>query len=79
MARNTHTIRTRLRSNVKRSNAVRKSDRMADVFMRHVLRDDRIREARARRTAERAVVNAICDENCTRAEGDRSIRVWRRE
>ena len=72
-------IRTRLRSNVKSSNAVRKSDRMADVFMAAVLRDDRRREARARRAAERAVVNAICDEHDTRGEGDRSIRVWRRE
>tara|TARA_R110002020_G_scaffold290813_2_gene506225 strand:- start:835 stop:993 length:159 start_codon:yes stop_codon:yes gene_type:complete len=52
---------------------------MADVFMRAVLRDDRKREARARRAAERAVVNAICDEHDTRGEGDRSIRVWRRE
>ena len=72
-------IRTRLRSNVKRSNAVRKADRMADVFMRAVTREDRQREARARRAEDRKVVNAICDENCTRAQDDRSIRVWRRE
>lgn len=52
---------------------------MAEVFMRNVMREDRQREARARRTAERAVVNAICDANDTRAKGDRSLRVWRRE
>ena len=72
-------IRCKERSNVKKSNNVRKADRMATAFMRNVLRDDRRREARARRAADREVVNAICDENECRAEGDRSIRVWRRE
>ena len=40
-------IRSKLRSNVKKSNSVRKSSRMEDVFMRAVYRQDRIREARA--------------------------------
>ena len=50
-------IRTRLRSNVKRSTAARKSERMAEVFMRAVLRDDRKREARAERDAYDREVN----------------------
>ena len=50
-------IRTRLRSNVKRSNAVTKSRRMADVFMRAVTREDRQREARAEARAYDREVN----------------------
>jgi len=49
-------IRTKLRSNVKKSNSVRKASRMEDVYMRAVYREDRQREARAEaRTYDRAV------------------------
>ena len=68
-------IRTRLRSNVKRSNNVRKSRRMAEVFMRAVLRDDRKREARAEARAYDREVN--CDR--PHHSGDGRITVWRRE
>jgi len=72
-------IRCKERSNVKKSNNVRKAERMATAFMRNVLRDDRRREARARQAVDHKVVDAICVENECRAKGDRSIRVWRRE
>ena len=68
-------IRTRLRSNVKRSNAVRKSDRMADVFMRAVLRDDRKREARAEARAYDREVNKAREHH----SGNGRITVWRGE
>lgn len=67
------------RSNVKKSLATQKASRMADVFMRAVLRDDRMKEARARREAEGTIIRAICKENDCRSDSDRSIRVWRRE
>ena len=47
-------IRSKLRSNVKKSNSVRKSSRMEDVFMRAVYRQDRIREARTARSTRPA-------------------------
>ena len=67
-------IRTRIRSNVKRSASVRKSERMADVFMRAVLRDDRKREARAERDAYDREVNRTRDHH----SGDGRITVIRR-
>lgn len=68
-------IRTRLRSNVKRSNSVRKSRRMAEVFMRAVTREDHKREARAEARAYDREVN--CDR--PHHSGDGRITVWRRE
>ena len=67
-------IRTRLRSNVKRSNAVRKASRMADVFMRAVTREDRQREARAERDAYDREVN----KRRAHHSGDGRITVIRR-
>ena len=67
-------IRTRLRSNVKRSNAVTKAARMADVFMRAVTREDRQREARAEARAYDREVN--CDR--PHHSGDGRITVIRR-
>ena len=67
-------IRTRLRSNVKRSNAVTKAARMADVFMRATLAGDRKREARAERTAYDLEVN--CDR--PHHSGNGRITVFRR-
>lgn len=68
-------IRTRLRSNVKRSNAVRKSQRMAEVFMRATLAEDRKREARAERAEHDREVNKRRPHH----SGDGRITVWRRE
>ena len=69
-------IRTRLRSNVKRSNAVRKSDRMSDVFMRHVLANDARRVRRAEdREADRALNSTVREHH----SGNGRITVWRRE
>ena len=67
-------IRTRLRSNVKRSNNVRKASRMADVFMRAVTADDRKREARAEARAYDREVN--CDR--PHHSGNGRITVFRR-
>ena len=67
-------IRTRLRSNVKRSNNVRKASRMADVFMRAVTADDRKREARAEMRAYDREVN--CDR--PHHSGNGRITVFRR-
>ena len=67
-------IRTRLRSNVKRSNAVTKAARMADVFMRAVTADDRKREARAEARAYDREVN--CDR--PHHSGNGRITVFRR-
>ena len=67
-------IRTRLRSNVKRSNNVRKASRMADVFMRAVTADDRKREARAEARAYDREVNRTRDHH----SGDGRITVIRR-
>ena len=68
-------IRTRLRSNVKRSNAVTKARRMAEGFMRATLAEDRKREARAERTAYDREVNKRRDHH----SGDGRITVLRRE
>ena len=68
------TIRCKERSNSKRSQAVRKSARMADVFMRAVLRDDRKREARAEMRAYDREVNKVR----THHTNDRTITVFRR-
>ena len=67
-------IRSKLRSNVKKSNSVRKSSRMEDVFMRAVYREDRIRVARAEyRDYDREV-------NKTRSHHGRGrMTVYRRE
>ena len=67
-------IRTRLRSTVKRSNAVTKAARMADVFMRAVTADDRKREARAEARAYDREVNRTRDHH----SGDGRITVIRR-
>ena len=67
-------IRTRLRSNVKRSNAVRKSRRMAEVFMRATLAEDHKREARAERAEHDREVNKRRPHH----SGDGRITVWRR-
>ena len=67
-------IRTRLRSNVKRSNNVRKASRMADVFMRAVTADDRKREARAEARAYDREVNRTREHH----SGDGRITVIRR-
>ena len=67
-------IRSKLRSNVKKSNSVRKSSRMEDVFMRAVYREDRQREARAERTAYDREVNKRRDHH-----GPGRITVYRRE
>ena len=69
-----HFIRTRLRSNVKRSNNVRKASAMADVFMRAVYRDDRKRLARAERADYDREVNKVRDHH----SGNGRITVWRR-
>ena len=50
-------IRSKLRSNVKKSNSVRKASRMEDVYMRAVYREDRQREVRAERKAYDREVN----------------------
>jgi len=68
-------IRTRLRSNVKRSSNVRKASRMADVFMRAVTADDRKREARAERAEHDREVNKRRPHH----SGDGRITVWRRQ
>ncbi len=67
-------IRSKLRSNVKKSQSVRKSSRMEDVFMRAVYRQDRVREARAEyRDYDREV-------NKTRSHHGRGrMTVYRRE
>ena len=68
------TIRFKERSASKKSNSVRKSERMADVFMRAVYRDDRKREARAERDAYDREVNRTRDHH----SGDGRITVIRR-
>ena len=68
------TIRFKERSASKKSNSVRKSERMADVFMRAVYREDRQREARAERKAYDREVN--CDR--PHHSGDGRITVIRR-
>ena len=67
-------IRSKLRSNVKKSNSVRRASRMEDVYMRAVYREDRQREARAeRRVYDREV-------NKTRSHhGKGRMTVFRRE
>jgi len=67
-------IRSKLRSNVKKSNSVRKASRMEDVYMRAVYREDRQREARAERTAYDREVNKRRDHH----SGDGRITVLRR-
>ena len=69
------TIRFKERSASKKSNSVRKSERMADVFMRSVYREDRRREARAEARAYDREVN--CDR--PHHSGNGRITVWRRE
>jgi len=68
-------IRTKLRSNVKRSNAALKSARMADAFIKNVLAND-ARKVRAeeKRQHDKAV-------NCDRPHhsGNGRITVFRRE
>ena len=68
-------IRTKLRSNVKRSNAALKSARLADAFLRNVLAGD-ARKVRAeeKRQHDKAV-------NCDRPHhsGNGRITVFRRE
>ena len=68
-------IRTKLRSNVKKSHATLKASRMADAFMRNVLANDarRVRQAEAREAAR--VLNSTVREHHS---GNGRITVWRR-
>ena len=67
-------IRSKLRSNIKKSNSSRTASRMEDVYMRAVYREDRLREARAERTAYDREVNKRRDHH----SGDGRITVLRR-
>ena len=69
------TIRFKERSASKKSASCRKAERMADVFMRAVYREDRQREARAERTAYDREVNKAREHH----SGNGRITVWRRE
>ena len=68
------TIRFKERSASKKSNSVRKAERMADTFMRAVYREDRQREARAEARAYDREVN--CDR--PHHSGNGRITVFRR-
>ena len=68
------TIRFKERSASKKSNSVRKAERMADTFMRAVYREDHKREARAEMRAYDREVN--CDR--PHHSGNGRSTVWRR-
>ena len=68
-------IRTRHRSSVKKYLSVKKSERMAAAFLRHVYQGDRQREARAEFRAYDRQVNKTRDHHT----GDGRITVFRRE
>jgi hypothetical protein len=68
-------IRTKLRSNVKKSHATLKASRMADAFMRNVLANDARRERQAEaRKADRELNSTVREHH----SGNGRITVWRR-
>ena len=71
----TQHIRTKLRSNVKKSNATLKASRIADAFMRNVLANDARRERQAEdRKADRELNSKVREHH----SGNGRITVWRR-
>jgi hypothetical protein len=68
-------IRTKLRSNVKRSNAALKSARMADAFIKNVLAND----ARKVRAEEKRQHDREVNKTRDHHSGNGRITVWRAE
>ena len=68
-------IRTKLRSNVKRSNAALKSARLADAFLRNVLAND----ARLERAEEKRQHDRKVNADRPHHSGNGRITVWRAE
>jgi hypothetical protein len=70
-------IRTRRRSNVKRSEAKAKSNRMGSVWLRGIRGEDRRREWDAAQASDAHIVNGVAmGAECQPVRG---IRTWRRE
>ena len=69
-------IRSKLRSNVKKSHATLKASRMADAFMRNVLANDARRVRRAEDREADRVLNSTVREHHS---GNGRITVWKRE
>ena len=70
-------IRTRRRSNVKRSEAKAKSNRMGTTFLRGIRGEDRRREWDAAQADDARIVNGVA--KAADCQPVRDIRTWRRK